>query len=594
MTPNLAGRPDVPPVRPFVPPPAASRRTVPVPSLPPDRAPRRVARRLLPAAALPLLVATAGPASSEPVASAPLRAAECPVLLDAGTLESPPVLPREFRAAWITPVDGGEWPTRPGMDDATSQAELRAAIQRAADIGLNAIVLHVRTAADALYPTTRVPWSTYLVGPGGRAPGFDPLAFALSEAHARGLQVHVWFNPFRAAPPNRSRAAVGAQAIARHDPQWIVRYGSQQWIDPGFPAARQQVLADILEVVDRYDVDGVHIDDYFYPYREERTIRTRVGKGKRRRTVTRTETIQFPDAASWARFGRGTGMERDAWRRDNVSQFVAALYREVKARKPEVAVGISPFGIWRPGAAPGVYGLDAYAEIYADSRKWLREGWLDYVAPQLYWELDGEQQRFRRLDEWWRRENVQNRHVYPGLLTMRVASRGAPWSSGAITSQIEWLRAAREGRPDAQGHVHFRMSTLMPQAQGALGDRLATSLYAMPALPPANPWLGPTPPAAPEVTPWCPDPAATPGDGGAQLGAPRGPALSVLPGDTLRVRWWAVQLLDSMGTWHTRVVPAAERRLSAELAPGAVANAVAVSAITPTGVQSPSRMVRLR
>jgi uncharacterized lipoprotein YddW (UPF0748 family) len=158
---------------------------------------------------------------------------------------------------------------------------------------------------------------------------------------------------------------------------------------PGLPAARREVLDAILEVVDRYDVDGVHLDDYFYPYQETRTIRTRVGRGRRRRTVARTETIAFPDAASWARHGRETGMTRDAWRRENVSQFIAALYREVKARKREVAVGISPFGIWRPGAAPGVYGLDAYSEIYADSRRWLREGWLDYLAPQLYWQLDG-------------------------------------------------------------------------------------------------------------------------------------------------------------------------------------------------------------
>ncbi|MDF1502106.1 family 10 glycosylhydrolase [Roseisolibacter sp. H3M3-2] len=519
--------------------------------------------------------------------AAPAAAPQCPVLLDASALEAPPALPREFRAAWITPVDGGEWPSRPGMTDEESQAELRGAIQRAADVGLNAVVLHVRTAHDALYPTSRVPWSSYLVPPGGRAPGFDPLAFALSEAHRRGLQVHVWFNPFRAAPPNRSRTAVGAQQVARAHPDWLVRYGSQQWIDPGFPAARREVLDAILEVVDRYDVDGVHLDDYFYPYQETRTIRTRVGKGKRRRTVTRTETIAFDDADSWARHGRGTGMARDAWRRENVSQFIAALYREVKARRPEVAVGISPFGIWRPGAAPGVYGLDAYSEIYADSRRWLREGWLDYLAPQLYWQLDGEQLRFRRLDAWWRQENVRQRHVFPGLLTMRVGSRGAAWSPSAITDQIAWLREQRAPVTEAAGHVHFRMSTLMPSAQGALGDRLAQSLYATTALPPANPWLGAQAPAAPDVTPAC---DAAPGDGGA---APA-PALAVIPGDSLRVRWWAVQLRDSLGGWRTRVVPGAERRVSAELVPGTTAHAVAVSALSPTGVAGPSRMVRLR
>ncbi len=541
-------------------------------------------------AGLPLAGAGAEPA--RPAAPAPVGA-QCPVLLDAAALEAPPPVAREFRAAWITPVDGGEWPSRPGMSDAESQAELRAAIERAASIGLNAIVLHVRTANDALYPTSLVPWSSYLVSPGGRAPGFDPLAFALAEAHRRGLQVHAWFNPFRAAPPNRSRAAVGAQLVARTRPEWLVRYGSQQWIDPGFPEARRQVLDAVLEVVDRYDVDGVHLDDYFYPYLEERTVRTRVGSGRRRRTVTRRETIRFDDDASWARHGRATGLARAAWRRENVSQFIASLYREVKTRRPEVAVGISPFGIWRPGAAPGVYGLDAYSEIYADSRRWLREGWLDYLAPQLYWQLDGEQQRFRRLDAWWRAENVQGRHVFPGLLTMRVGSRGAPWPSSAITEQIAWLREQRAPVTEAPGHVHFRMSTLMPGAQGALGERLATSLYADAALPPAHPWLGAQAPAPPEVTPACDAPADAPdvpSDGGT-----RAPAqLALRPGDATRVRWWAVQLRDSLGGWRTRVVPGTERRVSAELAPGALAHAVAVSALSPTGVQGPSRMVRLR
>ena len=435
-----------------------------------------------------LFLVSAGPLRSDP--PAPRPSADCPVLLDASTIEPPPAVAREFRAAWISPVDGGEWPSRPGMSDQEQRAELLRTIERSAAVGLNAIVLHVRPAADALYPTERAPWSSYLVGAGNAPPSYDPLAYALAEAHRRGLQVHVWFNPFRAAPPNGNRAPVGARALARRHPEWLVRYGSQQWVDPGFPTARREVLDAILEVVERYDIDGVHLDDYFYPYREERTIRTRVGRGRRRRTVTRTETIRFDDDASWARYGRASGMERDSWRRDNVSQFVAALYREVKARKPEVAVGISPFGIWRPGAAPGVYGLDAYSEIYADSRKWLREGWLDYVAPQLYWVLDGEQQRFRRLDAWWRTENVRARHIYPGLLTMRVASRGSPWPTSAITQQVEFLRDARAGSAEAQGHVHFRLSTLMPSAPGALGDQLAGSLYADRALPPASPWLG--------------------------------------------------------------------------------------------------------
>ena len=572
---------------------------MPVSSLPPLPTPRASRaratvrhglRRIAPLGVASLVLAAAGPPRS--TAPRPPERVDCPVVLDASTIEPPPAVAREFRAAWISPVDGGEWPSRPGMSDEQQRAELLGTIERAAAVGLNAIVLHVRPASDAMYPTDRAPWSSYLVGANDAPPSYDPLAYALAEAHRRGLQVHVWFNPFRAAPPNSSRAPVGARAIARRHPEWIVRYGSQQWVDPGFPGARREVLDAMLEVVERYDVDGVHLDDYFYPYREERTIRTRVGKGRRRRTVTRTETIRFDDDASWARHGRASGMERDSWRRENVSQFVATLYREVKARKPEVAVGISPFGIWRPGAAPGVYGLDAYAEIYADSRKWLREGWLDYVAPQLYWVLDGEQQRFRRLDAWWRTENVRARHIYPGLLTMRVASRGSPWPTSAITQQVDFLRDARAGTPEAQGHVHFRLATLMPSAPGGLGDQLAGSTYAERALPPASPWLGAAVPAPPQVIPQCEGPSGVTPSGAEAAPVPT--ALAMTPGDTVGVRWWLVQSRDGGGRWYPRLLPSTQPRIDVPLLLGSDVTAVGISAVSPTGVQSAPTIVRLR
>ena len=397
---------------------------------------------------------------------------------------SPPPIAREFRGAWVSPVESGEWPSRTGMSDAEQQAELIALLDRAAAIGLNAVVLHVRPAADALYPTARAPWSSYLVGRGG-VPRYDPLAFAVREAHRRGLQLHAWFNPFRAAPPDR-REPAGAQRIAGEHPEWLVRYGSQRWIDPGFPDARKAVLESLYEVVEKYDIDALHLDDYFYPYLEEETVTRRVRVGRHVRRVRTTQTIAFDDGRSWARFG--TGSDRAAWRRENVSQFVRDLYAGVKARKPAVLVGISPFGIWRPGSPAGVSGLDAYAEIYADSRRWLREGWVDYLAPQLYWASDGEQARFRKLDAWWRGENPQQRHVWPGLLTMRVAEGRNPWPASEIAHEVELLRAARQPAGESQGHVHFRLKSLLAGAAGALGDRLAASLYAAPALPPASPW----------------------------------------------------------------------------------------------------------
>ena len=352
-----------------------------------------------------------------------------------------------------------------------------------------------------------------------------------------------------------------------------MRYGSQQWIDPGFPEARRQVLETLFDVVDRYDVDGLHLDDYFYPYREERTVVHRVGSGRHARTVRSAETIAFDDERSWARYG--TGGSRSEWRRENVSDFVRQLYAGVKARKPTVLVGISPFGIWRPGSPAGVSGLDAYEEIYADSRRWLREGWLDYLAPQLYWASDGEQLRFKKLDAWWRSENPQHRHLWPGLLTMRVAEGHNRWPVGEIPHEVELLRAARQGSGESQGHVHFRMRSLMASADGDLGDRLAETLYADPALPPASPWLGAATPAAPHFA-----------------GCSAGGLLTVRAGDATPVRWWLASWRDANGVWGTQLLPADAPAVSPRLASGGMPDEVTISAVSPTGVEGPALVIK--
>ncbi|HEY6220418.1 MAG TPA: family 10 glycosylhydrolase, partial [Gemmatimonadaceae bacterium] len=323
----------------------------------------------------------------------------------------PPAVEREFRGAWVSPLDdmtGPDWPSRPGMSPDDQRAELRILLDHAKAIGLNAIVLHVRMAGDALYPSHLVPWSTFLSGKSGEAPRpeYDPLAFAIAEAHARGLQLHAWFNPFRAMMP-RSTAKMAANHVTRAHKSWIRKYGSQTWIDPGEPAARAAVLAEIFDVVDRYDIDAVHLDDYFYPYREARTTIIRVN-GRR---VRSRQPIPFPDATTWEKYGQARYHSREDWRRANVDSFVSQLYKGVKQRKPWVLVGISPFGIWRSGEPPSVTGLSAYSELFADARLWLRQGWVDYLAPQLYWPIAGPEGRFTALDDWWRSQNEKNRAV---------------------------------------------------------------------------------------------------------------------------------------------------------------------------------------
>jgi uncharacterized lipoprotein YddW (UPF0748 family) len=493
-------------------------------------------------------------------------------------LEDPPPVPREFRAAWSTPIwDRGlrDWPSVSGLSPDSQRAELRAILDHASSIGLNAILLHVRIAGDAMYPTKYAPWSAYLTGTSGQGPNppYDPLAFAVEEAHARGLQLHAWFNPFRAMMPIFAGKAASTHVTRTH-PEWIRKYGTQTWIDPGDPAARKWVLETMLDVVKRYDVDGIHIDDYFYPYRESRVVTRRV---KKKRVRVREE-LTFPDDRTWKKYGKPAGFtDRDAWRRANIDDFVKTLYASVKAIKPSMLVGISPFGIWRPGSPQGITGLDSYSEIYADSRKWLHEGWLDYIAPQIYWEVGGEQDRFRLLDAWWRSENPKGRYIFPGLYTSHVWGESGAWPMDAIKTQITTLRDARVANADILGHVHFRLAGLF-----ADGDRLAgtlAGLYAERAIPPAYPWLGAAVPAAPAVDIVRPDSVT------------KAASFTIAPGDTTAVRWWLIQTRGRDGVWTTTLRPRGEGSLGAFAFGTNDPDEIAVTAISPTGMASTATLV---
>ena len=289
-----------------------------------------------------------------------------------GSSSAPPPTPREFRAVWVATVANIDWPSKPGLSTWDQQRELIAILDRAQSLRMNAVIFQVRPGADAMYASPYEPWARFLTGRQGRAPEppWDPLAFAVEQAHQRGMELHAWFNPYRAAYARDSLPA--RTHISKTNPGLVRSYGTFLWMDPGDPEVRRRSLRAIVDVVKRYDVDGVHIDDYFYPYPE-------TDGGKK---------IDFPDSATYARYLKAGGkLAKDDWRRDNVNKLVEALYKGVHAAKPQVRVGISPFGIWRPGFPPSVKGFDAYAEIYADSKKWLQNGWADYVVPQLYWPI---------------------------------------------------------------------------------------------------------------------------------------------------------------------------------------------------------------
>jgi uncharacterized lipoprotein YddW (UPF0748 family) len=391
------------------------------------------------------------------VASAALAAAQS----YAPVGERPPQLAREFRGAWVATVHNLDWPSAKGLGAGTQQAEARAILDKVASLKMNAVLLQVRPNCDAVYQSSFEPWSQWLTGSMGRSPGYDPLAFWIREAHARGIEVHAWFNPFRALS-NTSHAACGSH-VTRSAPHLTKRYGSLVWCDPASPETRERAMRAIMDVVNRYDVDGVHLDDYFYPYP--------------------TGGMSFPDGKT------------PAQRRAYVDSFVSGLYKNVKSRKPWVRVGISPFGIWRPGVPSGIEaGLDSYEQLAGDSRKWLSKGWVDYLAPQLYWRISPQKQSFPLLLDWWRDQG--NRPVWPGIATARIQSSEDPGRPASeITNQISLSRQI--GR-NWNGHIHWSVKSLMTN-RGGINSKLAGT-YTQPAAVPPMTWVSSKAPAAPGVS----------------------------------------------------------------------------------------------
>lgn len=473
-------------------------------------------------------------------AQAPSSAQRAPLVLPDTT--GLPIIMREFRGVWIATVDNIDWPSKPGLSTAQQQKELRALLDQAVALRLNAVIFQVRPSADALYISKLEPWSAFLTGRQGRAPrpAYDPLAFAVKEAHARGLELHAWFNPYRARHP-AEKTPSSPTHVSRARPELVRRYGTYLWLDPGDLAVRRQTMSVVLDVVRRYDIDGVHIDDYFYPYPEG--------------------GADFPDETTYRRYTAAGGtLARADWRRANVDSLVRALYEGIKSAKPWVKFGISQFGIWRPGYPASVRGLDAYERLYADARKWMNEGWADYFTPQLYWRTDAPEQRYLDLLGWWIGENRMGRHVWPGNYTSRATSAARNlWDPSEVVTQIRVTRL----QPGASGNVHFSMKAfgLSP----ALSLSLTRDVYDGQALVPASPWLADSAPPSPRVTVH-------------RKGDDR--ELRLTPASGSVTRLWTVRWRDE-DTWHAMTVPGAQRRLTLRGAKTAV-----VTAIDRTGMES--------
>jgi uncharacterized lipoprotein YddW (UPF0748 family) len=378
---------------------------------------------------------------------------------------------REFRAAWISTVWNIDWPTKPGLPPAQQQAELIAILDRLQALQFNAVILQVRPEGDALYASSLEPWSHWLTGTQGQAPGYDPLTFAIAQCRQRGLELHAWFNPYRARTSNSTLNT--ANHIAKTNADVVYSWGRQLWMDPGAKAVQDRTYAVILDVVRRYDLDGVHLDDYFYPY-------PIAGQA-------------FPDGKTYQTYrAQGGSLGLEDWRRDNVNQMVQRLSSGIRAAKPHVKFGISPFGIYRPGQPPGIRGLDAYSSLYADALKWLQAGWVDYLAPQLYWKIDAPGQSYPLLMHWWADNNPRQRHLYVGNNLGQLD--GKAWTLAEIEQQIELTRQTQAKQ--VVGNIFFSVGALVANREG-ISDRFQTTTYATPALPPVMPWLQAAPPSPP-------------------------------------------------------------------------------------------------
>lgn len=384
----------------------------------------------------------------------------------------------EFRGVWVATVANIDWPSDPGLSVDKQKEELITIVDKAASLHFNAIVFQVRPAADAVYNSHLEPWSYYLTGKMGRAPlpEFDPLEFVIQEAHKRGMELHAWFNPYRAGHP-ADKSEISPDHISQTNPDYVIEYGDFLWLDPGSEGAREHTLSVIMDVVERYDIDAVHFDDYFYPY------------------PSYAEGAEFPDEKNWqiARQEDSTLLRGD-WRRENVNKLIKELSDRIKETKPHVKFGISPFGIWRPGFPEYTSGFDAYEYLYADARLWIKEGWVDYFTPQIYYKMDQVPQPFPVMLDWWLEQNDYDRHIWPGLYTSRIRAEDRSWSSEEILGQIYTSR----GFPGVSGAIHFSMKPFLENTNG-FNQQITAGPHALPSIVPASPWMDervPEPPTA--------------------------------------------------------------------------------------------------
>lgn len=373
---------------------------------------------------------------------------------------------QQMRAEWIASVTNIDWPSRPGLSAAEQQAELLGWYDEAVDLGLNTVIVQVRPTADAFWPSPYEPWSTWLTGKQGQDPGYDPLKFAVSQAHKRHLEFHAWFNPYRISMNTDLNALVPTHP-ARVHPEWVIPYGGKLYYDPGRPDVQQFTIDAIMDAVRHYDIDAVHFDDYFYPY------------------PVAGQT--FDDADTFAEFG-GDFDNIEDWRRHNIDTLISRLSDAIHTVKRHVQFGVSPFAIWRnsstdPEGSPTQGGVETYDDLFADTRKWVREGWLDYIAPQVYWNIGFEVADYAKLVPWW--ANVVDGtgvNLYIGQANYKVAdpAQNPAWHD---PNEMSKHLTFNKDYPQVRGDIYFSAKDVRADKLGHM-TIVKRDHYGHPAHPP--------------------------------------------------------------------------------------------------------------
>jgi len=377
-----------------------------------------------------------------------------------------PDIPREFRGVWIATVANIDWPVSPDSPWEVQKLEFVKLLDYYKNLNFNAVIVQIRTSGDAFYPSNLAPWSKYLTGKQGQAPKTqeNPLTWMIKEAHDRGLEFHAWLNPYRATMTLSTEELSPEHDFNTHR-NWMLKYGTKWYYDPGLPEVKNHLLAIIKEVVANYDVDAIHFDDYFYPYREPK--------------------LEFPDKASFDKYKK-PGQTRDDWRRQNVNELIFALNQEIKSQKPWVQFGISPFGVWRnqdkdPKGSPTRAGQTNYDDLFADVLLWMKNGWIDYLIPQLYWSMEHPLASYRKLADWWS-NNSYNTNVYIGNGTYKIREDSdQAWKvPSELNTQVNYTRTF----PQINGNAFFSAKSLYVKNQD-IADLLKKEVYDKPTLPPS-------------------------------------------------------------------------------------------------------------